>query len=170
MIGKGTSFHVTLSDSTQKSCFIRRPHVFRFPPPGTIGRRPLLIIILEWLGLYTSNLVPLVMKTSKIKRAIFCQSVNLWNNLWFLIWPLPLFNTKTCGISNICKVEQTPILFGYYFAHMKFRDFTDYLRGFRKSPQMAISTISLVIISTTYKHQIYRFRVFRQSLNISVSG
>ena len=37
----------------------------------------------------------------------------------------------------------------------------------RKSPKMAILAISHVIKSMTYKHQIHRSRVFRQSLEIS---
>jgi hypothetical protein len=65
---------------------------FQISPPGTIGRRPLLIIIQKWLGLYTSNPVPLVMKMSKIKRAIFCQSVNLWNNLVGCLYGPVLFS------------------------------------------------------------------------------
>jgi hypothetical protein len=36
----------------------------------------------------------------------------------------------------------------------------------RKSPKMAILAISRAIKSITYKRQIYRFRVFRQSLEI----
>jgi hypothetical protein len=75
----------TLIDYSKRNPALSDGHMFSIP---------------EWLGLYTSNLVPLVMKMSKIKRAIFCQSVNLWNNLWFFIWPLPLFNTKACSISN----------------------------------------------------------------------
>jgi hypothetical protein len=43
----------------------------------------------------------------------------------------------------------------------------DILRDCRKSPKMAILAISHVIKSMTYKHQIHRFRVFRQSLRIS---
>jgi len=42
----------------------------------------------------------------------------------------------------------------------------DILRDCRKSPKMAIFAISHVIKSTAYKHQIYRFRVFRQSLRV----
>ena len=37
----------------------------------------------------------------------------------------------------------------------------DTLRDCRKSPKMAISAISHVVISITYKHQIWGFRIFR---------
>jgi hypothetical protein len=43
----------------------------------------------------------------------------------------------------------------------------DTLRDCRKSPKMVILAISHVIKSMTYKHQIHRFRVFRQSLRIT---
>ncbi len=43
----------------------------------------------------------------------------------------------------------------------------DILRDCRKSQIMAILAISHVMKSTTYMHQIHRFRVFRQSLEIS---
>ena len=45
-------------------------------------------------------------------------------------------------------------------------NFTDMLRDCRKSPKMAISAISHLIISMTYKRQNHRFRVFRQSLRV----
>ncbi len=51
-----------------------------------------------------------------------------------------------------------------YLPKTKYQSITDILRDCRKSPKMAILAISHVIKSTTYKHQIYRFRVFRQSL------
>ncbi len=44
----------------------------------------------------------------------------------------------------------------------------DILRDCRKSQIMAILAISHVMKSITYKHQIHRFRVFRQSLRISL--
>jgi len=43
----------------------------------------------------------------------------------------------------------------------------DILRDCRKSPKVANLTISHVMKSITYTHQIYRFRVFRRSLRIS---
>ena len=43
----------------------------------------------------------------------------------------------------------------------------DTLRDCRKSPEMAVLAISHSIKSMTYKHQIHRFRVFRQSLRVS---
>jgi hypothetical protein len=43
----------------------------------------------------------------------------------------------------------------------------DILRDCRKSQIMAILAISHVVKSITYKHQIHRFRVFRQSLRIT---
>ncbi len=44
----------------------------------------------------------------------------------------------------------------------------DTLRDCRKSQIMAILAISHVMKSIAYKHQIHRFRVFRQSLRISL--
>ena len=41
------------------------------------------------------------------------------------------------------------------------------LGGCRKSLKMVILAISHVMKSMTYKHQIHRFRVFRQSLELS---
>jgi len=43
----------------------------------------------------------------------------------------------------------------------------DILRDCRKSPEMAILANSHVMKSISYKYQILRFRVFRQSLRIS---
>ncbi len=56
---------------------------------------------------------------------------------------------------------------GILFTYPKFRDFLDILRDCRKSPKITILAISQLIKSITYKHQNYRFRVFRQSLNVS---
>jgi hypothetical protein len=44
----------------------------------------------------------------------------------------------------------------------------DTSRDCRKSPKITILAISQLIKSITYKHQNYRFKVFRQSLNVSV--
>ncbi len=46
----------------------------------------------------------------------------------------------------------------------------DMLGDCRKSQIMANLAISHVIKSITYKHQIHRFRVFRQSLELSVKS
>jgi hypothetical protein len=49
----------------------------------------------------------------------------------------------------------------------KYCQSTDTLKDSRKSQIMAILAISHVMKSITYKHQIHRFRVFRQPLEIS---
>jgi hypothetical protein len=49
----------------------------------------------------------------------------------------------------------------------KYQPIACILRDCRKSPIMAILAISHVMKSICYKHQVRRFRVFRQSLRVS---
>jgi hypothetical protein len=53
-----------------------------------------------------------------------------------------------------------------YWAQISDRLTADTLRDCRKSPIMAILAISHVMKSICYKHQVRRFRVFRQSLRV----
>jgi hypothetical protein len=54
----------------------------------------------------------------------------------------------------------------YHNTFMSLKTF-DTLGDCRKSLKMVILAISHVMKSMTYKHQIHRFRVFRQSLELS---
>ena len=71
----------------------------------------------------------------------FCHSLKKW--------PFQIF----CNETNITTFSE-------------FQNYR-YVERLSKSPKMAILAISHVIKSMTYKHQIHRFRVFRQSLEIS---
>ena len=65
-------------------------------------------------------------------------------------------------LANTWKFEIIHICYGY---HENLGDVkcSDWLRDCRKSPKLAILVFSHVMKSTTYKHQIPSFRVFRQS-------
>ncbi len=55
-----------------------------------------------------------------------------------------------------------------YLPKTKYQPIADILRDCRKSPKVAILALMHVMKSDTYKHQNHKFRVFRQSLGISI--
>ena len=57
---------------------------------------------------------------------------------------------------------------GFFQSKFRILEYGDILRDCRKTPKIAILAISHIIKSVTYKHKIHRFRVFRQSLRLSV--
>ena len=81
-----------------------------------------------------------------------------------------LQRVKKSNCRSEIELHMSTILkFKYYGTSCNVKKFQtgDILRDCRKSQKMAILAFSHVIKSICYKHQIHRFRVFRQSLRVS---
>ena len=95
--------------------------------------------------------------------------VSEWEFGWMTWYHRFIRGWKNCDLYTISVLLRWQFSCRYHHRYLQFRFICDKLEDCRKSPKVVSLPIWNVVKSITYKHQIFRFRDFRQSLEQSVN-